>query len=72
LADEGKVKSDWIVRWRGLDERWPSAQDAMDRREELETRGIEAELLEVVDGRWRRVGDDRAPASPSGLGGPRR
>jgi hypothetical protein len=66
------VRSDWIVRWRGLDERWPSVQDAMDRREDLEARGIEAELFEVVDGRWRKLGGDRAPTPPAGSGGPRR
>ena len=41
--------SGWIVRWRGLEEPWPSAQEAMDRLDQLEARGIEAEVLQVAD-----------------------
>jgi hypothetical protein len=43
------------VSWRGLDEEFPSAADAMDRQDQLEDRGIEAEMFEVVAGRRRRI-----------------
>ena len=49
-------RSDTIgVSWRGLDEEFPSAADAMDRQDQLEARGIEAEMFEVVAGRRRRI-----------------
>ncbi len=50
------MKMTWIVSWRGLDEEFPSAADAMDRQDQLEARGIEAEMFEVVAGRRRRIG----------------
>ena len=43
------------VSWRGLDEEFPSAADAMDRQDQLEDRGIKAEMFEVVAGRRRRI-----------------
>jgi hypothetical protein len=43
------------VSWRGLDEEFPSAADAMDRHDQLEDRGIEAEMFEVVAGQRRRI-----------------
>jgi hypothetical protein len=45
----------WIVSWRGLEEEWSSAAEAMDRWEQLEARGIEAALFEVVAGHRRRI-----------------
>ena len=44
------MRNEWIVRWRGLEERWPSPQDAMDRLDQLDARGIEAEMIEVGNG----------------------
>ena len=49
------TKMTWIVSWRGLDEEFPSAADAMDRQDQLEARGIEAEMFEVVAGRRQRI-----------------
>ena len=43
------------VSWRGLDEEFPSAADAMDRQDQLEARGIEAEMFEIVAGRRQRI-----------------
>jgi len=45
----------WIVSWRGFDEEFPSAADAMDRQDQLEDRGIKAEMFEVMAGRRRRI-----------------
>jgi hypothetical protein len=45
----------WIVSWRGLDEEFPSVADAMDRQDQLEDRGIEAEMFEAMAGRRRRI-----------------
>lgn len=45
----------WIIRWRGYEEECSSRQDAMDRQEQLEARGIETEVFEVVNGTWRPV-----------------
>jgi hypothetical protein len=45
----------WIVSWRGFDEEFPSAADAMDRQDQLEDRGIEAEMFEVMAGLRRRI-----------------
>jgi hypothetical protein len=47
------MKAIWVVRWRGFDEECTNPQEAMDRRDQLEARGIEAEVHEVVGG-WRR------------------
>jgi hypothetical protein len=54
-ALETVMKKVWIVRWRGLEEIWTSPQDAMDRRDQLDARGIEAELVEVVGGQRRKL-----------------
>jgi hypothetical protein len=45
----------WSVCWRGLEEHFPSRQDAMDRWDQLDALGIEAELYEVVGGRRRKL-----------------
>jgi hypothetical protein len=47
------MRTTWIVRWRGCDEACTNPQEAMDRRDQLEARGIEVECYEVVEG-WRR------------------
>jgi hypothetical protein len=49
------MKTTWIVRWRGYEEELPSASEALDRWDQLEARGIEVELFEVVAGQRRRV-----------------
>jgi hypothetical protein len=49
------MRTIWIVSWRGLDEEFPSAADAMDRKDQLEARGIEAEMFEIVACRRRRI-----------------
>ncbi len=55
--DEGDttMKMTWIVSWRGLDEDFSSAADAMDRKDQLEARGIEAEMFEIVACRRRQI-----------------
>ena len=61
------MKAIWIVRWRGFDETCTNPQEAMDRRDQLEARGIEVETYEVVAG-WRREvrwpSGERAAAVP--------
>jgi hypothetical protein len=49
------MKMTWIISWRGLDEEFPNAADAMDRQDQLEARGIRAEMFEVVAGSRRRI-----------------
>ena len=49
------MRTIWIVSWRGLDEEFSSAADAMDRQDQLEARGIEAEMVEIVARRRRRI-----------------
>ena len=49
------MKTVWIVRWRGYEEELSSASEALDRWDQLEDRGIEVELFEVVAGQRRRV-----------------
>jgi hypothetical protein len=49
------MKTTWIVSWRGLDEEFPSAGDAMDRLDQLDARGIDAAMFEVVAGRRQRI-----------------
>ncbi len=49
------MKVRWIVSWRGLEEECSSAAEALDRWEQLEARGIEAVLFEVVAGHRRRI-----------------
>ena len=46
----------WIVRWRGLEETCTSLPEALDRRDQLEARGIAAELFEATAGQRRKVG----------------
>jgi hypothetical protein len=50
------VKRVWIVLWRGLEETCTSLPEALDRRDQLESRGIAAELFEVAGGQRRKVG----------------
>ena len=50
------MKVRWIVSWRGLDEECTSAAEAMDRLDQLEARGIEAEMFVIVAGHRRRIG----------------
>lgn len=40
------MKAIWIVRWRGMEESYPSRQDALDRQDQLDALGIEAELVD--------------------------
>lgn len=49
------MKTTWLVSWRGLDEECAGATAAIDRWEELDARGIEAVIFEVVDGERRRL-----------------
>jgi hypothetical protein len=49
------MKVRWIVSWRGLEEECSSAAEAMDRWDQLEARGIEAEMFVVVAGHRRRI-----------------
>ena len=49
------MKVRWIVSWRGLDEECSSAVEAMDRSDQLEARGIDAEMFVVVAGHRRRI-----------------
>jgi hypothetical protein len=49
------MKAVWIVSWRGLDEECSCFEEAMDRWDQLDARGIEAELFEVVAGTRRRL-----------------
>ena len=46
----------WIVRWRGLEETCTSLPEALDRRDQLDARGIAAELFEVAGGQRRKIG----------------
>ena len=45
---EGTMVTDWIVRWRTLDERFASASEALDRWERLDALGREPELVEAA------------------------
>ena len=49
------LRTVWVASWRGLDEEFPSAADAMDRLDQLEASGIEAEMFEIVARRRRRI-----------------
>ena len=49
------MRTIWVVSWRGLDEEYTSLQDAMDRLDQLDARGIKAEMFEVVAGRSQRL-----------------
>jgi hypothetical protein len=54
--EDTALRTIWVVSWRGLDEEFPSAADAMDRLDQLEARGIEAEMFEIMTRRRRRIG----------------
>jgi hypothetical protein len=45
----------WIVRWHDTEEEFTSFEDAVERWEYLDARGIEAEVFELVDGQRRRL-----------------
>jgi hypothetical protein len=49
------MKAIWIVCWRGLEEECFSVEEALDRWDELDARGIRAEVFEVVAGARKRV-----------------
>ena len=49
------MKTIWIVSWRGLEEECCSPDEAMDRWDQLDACGIEAELFEIVAGERRRL-----------------
>jgi hypothetical protein len=49
------MKTIWIVRWRGLEEECCCPEEAIDRWDQLDARGIEAEIYEVMGGERRRV-----------------
>ena len=49
------MKTIWNVRWRGLVEEYRSRLDAIDRWDQLDAWGIEAEVYEVVGDLRRRV-----------------
>jgi hypothetical protein len=53
--EDTTMRTIWIVSWRGLDEEFPSAADAIDRMDQLEARGIEAEMVEIMARRRRRI-----------------
>jgi hypothetical protein len=55
LLWKGAMKVIWIVCWRGLEERCSSAEEAIDRWDELDARGIRAEVFELVDGARRKL-----------------
>ena len=44
------------VRGRGLEGTCTSLPEALDRRDQLDARGIEVELLEVAGGQRRKIG----------------
>lgn len=49
------MRTSWSVRWRGLEERYRSREDALDRWDQLDAWGIEAELFEVAGDARRRL-----------------
>ena len=49
------MRMTWIVSWRGLEEECSSATEALDRWDQLEARGIEAEMFVVVAGNRQRI-----------------
>ena len=53
--EDTTLRTVWVVSWRGLDEEFTSAADAIDRMDQLEARGIEAEMVEIVARRRRRI-----------------
>jgi hypothetical protein len=49
------MKTIWVVRWRGIEEECSCRVDAIDRWDQLDARGIEAEVFEVLAGERRRM-----------------
>jgi len=49
------MRTIWSVRWRGSEEEYRSRADALDRWDQLDAWGIEAELYEVAPGLRRRM-----------------
>jgi hypothetical protein len=49
------MRTSWIVRWHGMDEECAGAGEVIDRWDALDARGIEAELVELVGGKRRRL-----------------
>ena len=49
------MRTVWNVRWRGVEEEYAYWPDAFDRWDQLDARGIEAEVYEVMGGKRRRV-----------------
>jgi hypothetical protein len=49
------MKVIWIVSWRGFEEECSSAEEALDRWDELDARGIRADVFEVIAGTRRKV-----------------
>ncbi len=49
------MKMIWIVSWRRLKEECCSSDEALDRWDQLDARGIEVELFEIVEGERRRL-----------------
>ena len=49
------MKIVWIVRWRGLEETCTSLPDALDRCDQLDARGITAELFVAAGGQRRKI-----------------
>ena len=49
------MKAVWMVRWRGFEEDFSNPQDAMDRWDQLDALGIEAEVFEVRAGERKEL-----------------
>jgi hypothetical protein len=49
------MRTIWIVCWRGIEEECSCREDAIDRWDQLDARGIEAEVFEVFAGGRRRM-----------------
>jgi hypothetical protein len=49
------MKTTWVVRWHGVEEECSCRQDAIDRWDQLDARGIEAEVFEVFAGKRQRI-----------------
>ena len=52
---ESVVRTSWSVRWRGTEEQFQCREDAMDRWEQLDAWGIEAQLYERAGVSSRRL-----------------
>jgi hypothetical protein len=55
LLLDGTMRTIWIVCWRGIEEECSCREDAIDRWDQLDARGIEAKVFEVFAGARRRV-----------------